>query len=224
MQTKRATMCCPNCRCCRMTLYFRLTLSCRTQSCRRYRLSWLHPQSCRQTPSWRSSLSSYQRLASCLSAWHRPSLRSDQSLPAACCCRRKTQCCCPACPCRRCRCRPMKMSRPGISCPSSSHLLLNPAGPKTFTIHTSLRSGTAAAKTFARCKRTTPPDLVNTVLKPDPSRRFRSAQLQYAPGLPQIGARPTAAKGHRQATWKKYGRDRACEPAPEKLRPCVWNK
>ena len=133
--------------------------------------------------------------------WHPLFPQSGRSSPVAwAACRKTTRNRCPVCPKRRCHSK--KRSRPGISCPSSSHHLLPPAGPKTFTIHTSLRSGTAAAKTFARCKSTTPPDQVNTPLTPDRREPARSVRPPLAPQTLKIGVRPPAAKGHRRASRK----------------------
>lgn len=180
-------------RCCPLPI-----LSCRPRTTRCCPWLW----SCRQCPAWKHSwtrgLPRPGCPACCLS--FPPSGRWS---PGACR-RPRMRRCCRACPIHRSRCRPMKMSRQMISCPSPSHLLLNLTGPKTFTIHTSLRSGTAAAKTFARCNRTTPPDLVNTVLMPDPAGHFRSAPAPPERASSPTGAPPPAPKGRRRADFDNY--------------------
>ena len=54
-----------------------------------------------------------------------------------------------------------------------------PAGSKTFTIHASLRSGSAAPKLFARCNITTPPVLVNNLLTQDREVSAGKPPLQH---------------------------------------------
>lgn len=105
----------------------------------------------------------------------------------------------PACPKSHCRFHPKRTFRQKISCPSSSALLLNL--PVTYYTHLEAKRYWYGMS-LSRCKTTTPPDLVNTLLRPDPIALFRMGRQPLPPSCTQIGVQPPDARSCKSANRK----------------------